>query len=83
MKATILFLIGCSMVVSADINSFADKTDPASAGMNPAMLARIPTRMREFVMPARQPVLSRSLRGTDMSAASMPWVIRTWNTRPR
>jgi CubicO group peptidase (beta-lactamase class C family) len=49
MKITLLFLIVCSLGLSADRTFVADKTDPALAGMNPAMLARIPTRMKEFV----------------------------------
>lgn len=49
MKATILFLIGCSLGVSPDSSFFADKTDPELAGMNPALLARSPARMTEFV----------------------------------
>ena len=49
MKATILFLMICSLGVSADSSFVVDKTDPALAGMNPALLARIPVRMKEFV----------------------------------
>ena len=49
MKVTILFLIGTSLAASADNGFLADKADPAPAGMNTAMLARIPTRMKEFV----------------------------------
>jgi CubicO group peptidase (beta-lactamase class C family) len=49
MKTTLLFLIVCSIGLSADRSFVADKTDPALAGMNPAMLSRIPARMKEFV----------------------------------
>jgi hypothetical protein len=49
MKCTILFLMVCTLAVSADISFVVDKTDPALAGMNPAMLAKIPVRMKEFV----------------------------------
>src|SRR5580700_11014302 len=49
MKITLLFLIVCSLGLSADRYFVTDKTDPALAGMNPAMLARIPARMKEFV----------------------------------
>jgi CubicO group peptidase (beta-lactamase class C family) len=49
MKITLLFLIVCSLGLSADRTFVADKTDPALAGMNPAMLARIPARMKQFV----------------------------------
>lgn len=49
MKTTLLFLIGCSLGLPADTYFVADKTDPAQAGMNPAMLARIPARMKQFV----------------------------------
>ena len=49
MKTTLLFLIVCSLGLPADRSFVADKTDPALAGMNPAMLARIPVRMKQFV----------------------------------
>jgi CubicO group peptidase (beta-lactamase class C family) len=52
MKATnLLFFvcIGYSLAAAADSGLFAEKIDPASAGMNPEMLARIPIRMKEFV----------------------------------
>jgi CubicO group peptidase (beta-lactamase class C family) len=49
MKVTILFLIACSLAKSADRDFLADKIDPLPAGMNPALLARIPARMKEFV----------------------------------
>jgi len=39
----------CSLGLSADRSFIADKTEPALAGMNPAMLARIPVRMKQFV----------------------------------
>ena len=51
MKATNLlffFCVGYSLI-AADSNFLADKIDPASAGMNPEKLARIPVRMKEFV----------------------------------
>src|SRR5580698_7544902 len=49
MKTTLLFLIVCSLGLSADRYFVTDKIDPALAGMNPAMLGRIPARMKEFV----------------------------------
>ena len=49
MKFAILSLMLCSLGVSADSTFVVDKTDPALAGMNPALLARIPVRMKEFV----------------------------------
>src|SRR5271163_2428082 len=49
MKTTLLFLMVCSLGLSADRSFIADKTEPALAGMNPAMLARIPVRMKQFV----------------------------------
>jgi CubicO group peptidase (beta-lactamase class C family) len=49
MKTTLLLLIVCSLGLSADRTFVADKTDPTLAGMNPAMLARIPARMKQFV----------------------------------
>jgi CubicO group peptidase (beta-lactamase class C family) len=44
----LLFCIGYSLI-AADGDFLADKIDPASAGMNPERLARIPMRMKEFV----------------------------------
>jgi CubicO group peptidase (beta-lactamase class C family) len=49
MKVTILLLLGSSMAVMAASSLFSDRADPAAAGMNAAMLARIPSRMKEFV----------------------------------
>jgi CubicO group peptidase (beta-lactamase class C family) len=49
MKATVLFLLVCSLGLSASNSFVPDNTDAALAGMNPARLARIPVRMREFV----------------------------------
>jgi len=49
MKTTLLLLIMCSLGLPADRSFVADKADPALAGMNPAMLARIPARMKQFV----------------------------------
>lgn len=49
MKATLLLLIGCSLGLSADGHFVTDKIDPALAGMDPALLARIPARMKQFV----------------------------------
>jgi CubicO group peptidase (beta-lactamase class C family) len=49
MKITILFLLACSLALPADNHFVTDKIDPALAGMDPARLARIPVRMKEFV----------------------------------
>lgn len=49
MKATLLLLIGCSLGLSADGHFVTNKIDPALAGMDPALLARIPARMKTFV----------------------------------
>src|SRR5689334_20743493 len=49
MKSTILALTMACLGVSADSNFIADKADAALAGMDPARLARIPARMKEFV----------------------------------
>ncbi len=49
MKVIILCTLSCLSAVSGDSGFVAEKADPASAGMNPAMLARIPARMKEFV----------------------------------
>src|ERR1039458_690482 len=50
MKTSISIVLGCSLVAFAAGPFVTDKTDPAAAGMNPARLARIPARMREFVI---------------------------------
>jgi len=49
MKSTMLFLMVCTLGLSADSSFVPEKTDPALAGMNPGLLARIPARMKEFV----------------------------------
>ena len=49
MKTTLLLLLGYSLLAPAATNFATGKTDPESAGMNPARLARIPGRMQEFV----------------------------------
>jgi len=49
MKPTLLLLLGCMLGFSADGRFVADKVDPALAGMNPALLAQIPVRMKQFV----------------------------------
>src|SRR5258706_12144716 len=49
MKSTFLFLLVCSLGPSADSSFIVDKKDPALAGMNQALLAKIPVRMKEFV----------------------------------
>ena len=47
---TILIILFASALAALAADSFvADKVDPAAAGMNPARLARIPVRMKEFV----------------------------------
>ena len=74
MKATIYFFCfftGCSLAATADSNFFADKIDPAAAGMNQEMLARIPVRMKEFVDAGKTAgvVMSRWSHGTVTSLA--------------
>ncbi|SPE31384.1 Beta-lactamase (fragment) [Candidatus Sulfopaludibacter sp. SbA6] len=49
MKTTLLLLLGCSLAALAASNFVTGKTDPEAAGMNPARLARIPARMKEYV----------------------------------
>ena len=49
MKAALLMLIACSAAPAADNRFSPEKPDPARAGMNPALLSRIPERMKEFV----------------------------------
>jgi CubicO group peptidase (beta-lactamase class C family) len=49
MKTTISLLLGCTLAaLAADFFSIS-KIDPEAAGMDPARLARIPVRMKEFV----------------------------------
>jgi CubicO group peptidase (beta-lactamase class C family) len=49
MKNTITVILGCSLGALAAGPFVIDKTNPEAAGMNPARLARIPVRMKEFV----------------------------------
>jgi CubicO group peptidase (beta-lactamase class C family) len=49
MKTIFLFLIACSLGLSADSSFVGGKIDPVLAGMNSELLARIPVRMKEFV----------------------------------
>jgi CubicO group peptidase (beta-lactamase class C family) len=49
MKTRILTILGCSLAAFAAGPFVIEKTDPGAAGMNPARLARIPVRMKEFV----------------------------------
>jgi len=49
MKATLVIFFASALAVLAADSFAADKVDPAAAGMNPARLALIPTRMKEFV----------------------------------
>ena len=49
MKTRISIVLGCSLAALAAGPFVIDKTDPGAAGMNPARLARIPARMKEFV----------------------------------
>jgi CubicO group peptidase (beta-lactamase class C family) len=49
MKPISLFLMACSLSLAADNTFLTTKTDAALAGMDPALLARIPVRMKEFV----------------------------------
>jgi len=46
MKITMLLLAGCAFAASSFVT---DKLDPEGAGMSPARLARIRTRMQEYV----------------------------------
>ena len=50
MKISISLVLGCSLAALAAGPFAIDKTDPEAAGMNPARLARIPARMKEFVV---------------------------------
>jgi len=49
MKTTISLVLGYSLVALAADPFVIGKIDPEAAGMNPARLARIPARMKEFV----------------------------------
>jgi CubicO group peptidase (beta-lactamase class C family) len=49
MKTGISFVLSCSLAALAAGPFVIDKTDPGAAGMNPARLAWIPARMKEFV----------------------------------
>jgi len=49
MKTTISLVLGCTLAVFAATPFATDKIDPEAAGMNPARLALIPVRMKEFV----------------------------------
>jgi CubicO group peptidase (beta-lactamase class C family) len=49
MRCIILAFLACALATSGDRTFSTDRTDPAAAGMNSEMLARIHTRMQEFV----------------------------------
>jgi CubicO group peptidase (beta-lactamase class C family) len=49
MKTSISIVLSCSLAALAAGPFAIDKTDPGAAGMNPARLAWIPARMKEFV----------------------------------
>src|ERR1039457_4465592 len=49
MKTTISLLLGCTLAALAADSFSIGKIDPEAAGMDPARLARIPVRMKEFV----------------------------------
>lgn len=49
MKCIFFAFLACSLAAPADRSFSTDRTDAATAGMNPEMLARIHTRMQEFV----------------------------------
>ena len=49
MKATLLLLLFCLLSSQAADNFVTDKQDPQAAGMDPARLAQISARMREYV----------------------------------
>jgi len=49
MKTSISIFLGCSLAALAAGPFVIDKMDPGAAGMNPARLAWIPARMKEFV----------------------------------
>ena len=49
MKTTISLILGCTLAALAADSFSIGKIDPEAAGMDPARLARIPVRMKEFV----------------------------------
>jgi CubicO group peptidase (beta-lactamase class C family) len=49
MKTTTSLLLGCTLAALAADSFSIGKIDPEGAGMDPARLARIPVRMKEFV----------------------------------
>ena len=49
MKTTAALLVVSCLGISADSTFVADRADATGTGMNTAMLARIPARMKEFV----------------------------------
>ena len=49
MKSTALLLVTCALTCPAADHFDTTVTDPAAVGMNPAVLAQIPGRMKEFV----------------------------------
>src|ERR1700732_3758966 len=49
MKLTIPLILGCTLAVLAADSFSIGKIDAEAAGMDPARLARIPVRMKEFV----------------------------------
>jgi CubicO group peptidase (beta-lactamase class C family) len=49
MKRTILLLLVGGLAIAADHTFITSQTNAELAGMNPALLARIPARMQEFV----------------------------------
>jgi CubicO group peptidase (beta-lactamase class C family) len=49
MKTIVSLVFGCSLAALAAGSFVIGKTDPEAAGMSPALLARIPARMKEFV----------------------------------
>src|ERR1700729_1314940 len=49
MKITISLVLGCTLAALAADPFTIGKIDPEAAGMNPARLAQIPVRMKEFV----------------------------------
>jgi CubicO group peptidase (beta-lactamase class C family) len=50
MKTSICLVLGCSLAALAAGPFVIGKTDPEAAGMDPVRLARIPARMKEFVV---------------------------------
>src|SRR5947209_864737 len=55
MKPTILFLLAGALGITADHTFVTNQTNTELAGMNPALLARIPMRMQEFVDAGKTP----------------------------